>query len=118
MKIQNTLVGLGFIFLTIAGSPKVSAQAYCGFPLTAQQIEHDEGDQFYASFVHDYSLCWHKMVFNSLIHKGSAKKIEVSQYREITAFDELPKECMKIFRLNKSTLFIVKKTNIKTLKSM
>ena len=92
MKIQNTLVGLGFIFLTIAGSPKVSAQAYCVFPLTAQQIEHDEGDQFYASFVHNYSLCWHKMVFNSLIHKGSAKKIEVSQYREITAFDELQME--------------------------
>lgn len=92
MKTHNVLVGLGFIFLSLTGSSKAFAQDYCGFPLTAQQIEHDDGDQFYASFVHNYSLCWHKMVFNSLIHKGSAKKIKVSQYRETSALDELHME--------------------------
>ena len=92
MKTQCVLIRLGIAILTLTCSMKAFAQAYCGFPLTAQQIEHDEGDQFYASFVHDYSLCWHKMVFNSLIHKGSAKKIEVSQYREISVFDELQME--------------------------
>jgi hypothetical protein len=86
-KLQSILMGLGIIILTLMDPLKASAQAYFGFPLTAQQIEYDEGDRFYVTFGYDFN--WSSMVINSLQHVGPAKQIKVTQYVECSVFDEL-----------------------------
>ena len=58
-------------------------------PLTAQQIEHCEGDQYYVHFTRwGLIFLWEEYVFSALQHNSPVKSIKITNYEEHMVYDE------------------------------
>lgn len=84
-------------------------------PLTAQQFEHCEGDQYYVHFSRDAIMTyWDAFIFSALQHNNPVKSIKIKYYEERMVYDEptMVEDKSKAYTFDYTGNFFVFKKNV------